>query len=232
MANGLLFDLGDFIHALDNKTFFEVLSRAAQSIGFEHCSYGFRLPVPVAQPKTIILSNYTDAWHSRYLSENYVAIDPTVAHGLNSVLPLQWSTQVFDECPDFWEDAAAHGLRSGWAQSCCGRTGAVGMLTLAHSAHSLPTQAKASDMMMLNQMAHERFSQLQSEQAAWVPVPLNSREVEVLRWTADGKTAGEVADILNLTERTVTFHMGQAMGKLNVPNKVAAVVRAAALGLI
>lgn len=232
MPNNLSLYLSDLMMAQDNNGLFAVLSRAAQSAGFEYCSYGFRLPVPVAQPKTVILSNYTDAWHARYISENYVVIDPTVAHGLRSLLPLEWSAQVFDERPDFWEEAAAHGLRSGWAQSCCGRTGAVGMLTLAHSAGGLPAHARASDMVMLNQMAHERFWQLFNEQNTLPAISLSPRGIEVLRWTADGKTASEVADILHLSQRTVTFHMSQAMAKLDAPNKIGAVIRAAALGLL
>ena len=54
----------------------------------------------------------------------------------------------------------------------------------------------------------------------------------MLRWTGEGKTSGEIADILNITERTVNFHIGKAIAKLNAVNKTAAVLRAAMLGLL
>lgn len=62
--------------------------------------------------------------------------------------------------------------------------------------------------------------------------PLTAREVEVLRWTADGKTSGEIADIMNITEHTVNFHIKNSLVKLDASNKTAAVVKAAMTGLL
>ena len=61
---------------------------------------------------------------------------------------------------------------------------------------------------------------------------LTARETEVLRWTAEGKTSGEVSDILAVSEHTVNFHVKNAVAKLQTANKTAAVVRAAMLGLL
>ena len=60
---------------------------------------------------------------------------------------------------------------------------------------------------------------------------LTVREVEVLRWSAEGKTAAEVAIILDMKLRTVNFHIGSAMRKIGVSNKTSAVVHAARQGL-
>ncbi|MFK3974467.1 helix-turn-helix transcriptional regulator [Pseudomonas sp. NPDC087358] len=60
---------------------------------------------------------------------------------------------------------------------------------------------------------------------------LTSREVEVLKWSAEGKTAAEVAMILDLKSRTVNFHIGSAIRKIGVNNKTSAVVQAALQGL-
>ncbi|WP_144401134.1 helix-turn-helix domain-containing protein [Pseudomonas lurida] len=57
-------------------------------------------------------------------------------------------------------------------------------------------------------------------------VSLTAKELEVLRWTAEGKTAEEIAIILSLTARTVGFHMHRIMCKLGVRNKTAAVIQA------
>ncbi|MDD5278038.1 MULTISPECIES: helix-turn-helix domain-containing protein [Acidithiobacillus] len=55
---------------------------------------------------------------------------------------------------------------------------------------------------------------------------------EVLRWTGDGKTSGEIANILQISERTVNFHTSKAITKLQVNNKTAAVLQASMLGLL
>ncbi|RYF30097.1 MAG: LuxR family transcriptional regulator, partial [Cytophagaceae bacterium] len=63
-------------------------------------------------------------------------------------------------------------------------------------------------------------------------VVLSPREIEVLRWTAEGKTASEIASILDVSERTVNFHVNSVVVKLDANNKTNAAVRAALLGLI
>jgi LuxR family transcriptional regulator len=64
------------------------------------------------------------------------------------------------------------------------------------------------------------------------PVELTAREVEMLRWTADGKTSGEIAQITAISERTVNFHLNNAVEKLGAANKTAAAVKAAMLRLL
>jgi DNA-binding CsgD family transcriptional regulator len=61
---------------------------------------------------------------------------------------------------------------------------------------------------------------------------LKGIERRTLHWAAESKTAGEVAATLEMTERNVTFHIRNAITKLNAANKTHAVVKAALLGLI
>lgn len=61
---------------------------------------------------------------------------------------------------------------------------------------------------------------------------LTARECEVLRWSAAGKTADEIGQILGITERTVTFHITSSLTKLNVANKTQAVAKALLLEMI
>jgi len=59
---------------------------------------------------------------------------------------------------------------------------------------------------------------------------LTERELEVLLWTAQGKTTLEIAKTLRVSGNTVNFHVRNAMTKLHAKNKTAAAVRAALLG--
>jgi len=59
---------------------------------------------------------------------------------------------------------------------------------------------------------------------------LTEREIEILTWTAQGKTSGEIAQILGRSVATVNFHLQNAMGKLNVVNKTQAAIKAHQLG--
>jgi len=53
-----------------------------------------------------------------------------------------------------------------------------------------------------------------------------------LRWTAEGKTAYEISHILNVSERTVNFHVNNVVDKLGASNKTQAAVKAAILGML
>ena len=63
-------------------------------------------------------------------------------------------------------------------------------------------------------------------------ITLNEREVEVLTWAARGKTSAEIAKILDLTKRTVDFHIDNARGKLGAATRTEAVLKAATGRLI
>jgi len=49
------------------------------------------------------------------------------------------------------------------------------------------------------------------------------REIEVLQWTAEGKTNWEISIILRVSERTVKFHLANAMAKLQATSRAHAV---------
>jgi LuxR family transcriptional regulator len=224
-----------FLSATNESELFLALSNTALGLGFAYCAYGMRMPLPLVNPKTVMLNNYSQAWQDRYAEQNYLAVDPTVAHGLSSVTPLVWSDQLFTSSREFWHDARDHGLRVGWAQSSFDAKGVVGMLTLARSDDELSAaeiRENSLKMSWLVQAAHESFARLISTRSPMLPVQLTSREIEVLRWTADGKTSGDVGQIMNISERTVNFHVNNAIEKLGTANKTAAVIKAALLRLL
>jgi DNA-binding NarL/FixJ family response regulator len=63
-------------------------------------------------------------------------------------------------------------------------------------------------------------------------VALNDRELECLTWSARGKTSPEIATILNLSKRTVNFHIENACRKLNVSTRTEAAAKATSGRLI
>lgn len=222
--------------ASNEETLFDMVRDEAKKLGFDHCAYGLQLPLSVTARRIVMLNSYPVVWQKRYMEENYLAIDPLVLHGSRSVMPIVWNEDLFSEARNFWEDAREHGLRFGWAQSCTNMQGIRGMLTLARCAEPLSEaelQKNGYRMVWLTQIVHQCMSTLiAANMLSDAVIQLSSREKDVLRWTADGKTAGEIASIINITERTVNFHIANAMGKLNCINKTAATVKAALLGLL
>lgn len=94
-------------------------------------------------------------------------------------------------------------------------------------------QSTAANML---DAAHTHHFSLARRRGAWnsiqvasarpQPQKLTPREIEVLTWTAKGKSAREVAQILHIAKRTVDAHIQHAAEKLGADNKTQAVVLA------
>ena len=223
-------------NAQSEHDIFKKVEAAASALGFTHCAYGLRIPLHFSNPKTIVLNNYAPAWQHRYAAMGYLQIDPTVAHGRRSQTPLTWSDNVFASARTLWDEAQSFGLRFGWAQSSLDAGGGFGMLTLARSSEPFSDAervAKEVKMRWLVHIAHLALSRIFiAQQTKQIQPHLTAREIEVLKWTADGKTSAEISDLLVVSENTVNFHVKNAVAKLQTANKTAATVRAAMLGLL
>ena len=124
----------------------------------------------------------------------------------------------------------------GWAQSSRDANGVSGLLTLARGREPLSRvelDEKSLRMSWLAQVAHLGMSRcLATRLLPEGEIRLTERELTVLRWTGDGKTSGEIAEIMRISESTVNFHIRNSMAKLGAANKLAATVKAALLGLL
>jgi LuxR family quorum-sensing system transcriptional regulator SolR len=208
----------------------------AKELGFEFCAYGIRMPVPISRPHIAMFNNYPQKWQQCYNARGYLQIDPTVQHALKSTLPVVWSNKLFEPAQEMWKEARNHGLRVGWTQASRDPNGAVGLLTLARSTDPL-TRGELSEseakMSWLAQYTHAAMARLLIPKLAPETLAvITIREKEVLRWTAEGKTAYEISKILAVSERTVNFHVNNVVAKLGTSNKTQAAVKAAALGLL
>jgi len=86
---------------------------------------------------------------------------------------------------------------------------------------------KPIDFDILNTIITARLAQV-ARQTIWPErLNLSDREIETLTWAARGKTSAEIAQILNLSKRTVDFHIDNAKEKLGVATRIQAVIKAA-----
>jgi DNA-binding CsgD family transcriptional regulator len=166
--------------------------------------------------------------------------DPVMQHCKRSSMPLIWDQSIYARVGLHWrwERQAAHGYRTGLAVAMHLPRGRHFMIGVDRD-EDLPTDAQVLSGMvatlhMFTVCAHEVALKIFFGQQADASTSsmLTSREVEVLRWTMDGKTAWEVGRILGISEQTVVRHVSAATRKLDCVNKHHAVVKALRLGLI
>jgi LuxR family transcriptional regulator len=213
---------------------FAELMRLTRELGFEYCSFGIRAPAANSSPSESWSTNYPDAWQRRYFESNYMHVDPILAQAWRTALPVIWGTGPINNEPAFWEDAQSHGVRYGWTVATWGRGNTTGLISVSRSAEVLkPLELSEVEprLLWLAHTAHVAMS-------AAIEVPhalaheLTPREYEVLRWTAAGKTAPQIATLLGISERTVNFHVTAIVEKLDAVNKTQAAVTATLLGLL
>lgn len=214
---------------------FEAIADAARHLGFEWCAYGYQHPLPFTQNHCFMISNYAESWRTRYEEAGYLDVDPTVIHARSSIEPMVWSDDSFRTATQLWDEARTFGLRHGWAQSCFGPDGAVGLLSLARDHEPIGNAEllnKEAELRGLVNVAHAALSRFACGETCPTHWHLTRREREVMCWAADGKTSAETAEILGLSRFTVEFHFRNAVHKVGAGNRAAAVARAAAVGIL
>ena len=85
---------------------------------------------------------------------------------------------------------------------------------------------------MFAMLAHERCRVLANIAPPGGPAePLSARELECLRWVADGKTDTEIGEILSISDTIVKFHVTRARRKLGARTRAQATARLVLFGL-
>lgn len=219
-----------------------ICSDVCAYFGFDRFHYGAQLPTSFTKPCFIDVSGYPSEWWERYKTEGYLGLDPVVQYCATNFMPLSWDRikpnkrdrdagwRIMGEAGDF-------GLKCGISLPLHTAQGEAAMLSFASARdHEYVTQhwertAPQAHFFML--YLHEAVRRLLADCCVVTqPAQLTERERECLLWAADGKTTWETSRILNISERTVIFHLQNVSEKLNVANRQQAVARAVALGLI
>lgn len=231
--------------ASDRNRFATSLQAAIHDLGFEGFYYG-AFPArddgfdatDLGAPT--IVSDWSPQWGQRYSEAGHASIDPVLRTCSRSIVPLLWHRQPAP--PDratanFMDEARQHGLATGMTCSIIGGRGELAFLSLTvandRERARRTVERQLGQGCMLMSYVHEGLRRLNTQaQPAAASIRLTAREREVLTWVCVGKTSWEIARILTLSERTVTFHVDNAMRKLGTHTRSQAVARAVSLGLI
>ncbi len=219
-----------------------ICSRFSAQFGFDHFIYGAQLPTSFVKPSFTIISGYPTEWRTRYNAENYIEIDPVVAHCYNHVTPVRWGQIAPQEKQNlairrFMGEASEFGLKNGVSFPVHSSRGELALLSLASERSHENVRADVTHVMPYAQYfithVHEAARRIFEHQSLPLKrVHLTDQERQCLLWSAEGKTSWEISVILRLSERTIRFHLHNASEKLNTVSRQHAVARAVSLGLI
>ncbi|MEX2691734.1 helix-turn-helix transcriptional regulator [Rhizobium mongolense] len=93
------------------------------------------------------------------------------------------------------------------------------------------SQSEMNELTVIVLHAFDAFSAVKRNEDSTYHA-LSARELEVVRWTAQGKTSVEIGQILALSDHTVNAYMTNAIKKLDCVNRTQLVAKAIRLKLI
>lgn len=169
-------------------------------------------------------------WKEIYEEERYFNYDPVFQHAATGDRPIVWSTckaqtALTKDARRVFSEAAAFDLTDGYIMPIRGFGDMPGAVTFGGLDPDLSSDAQMS-LFMLGAYAYEGLRRL-NEKFRQVPPILTKRELEILRWSADGKSAWDIGKILSIGEATVRTHQAAIRRKYRVPSIIQAAVLAA-----
>ncbi|ROM93809.1 transcriptional regulator SdiA [Pseudomonas brassicacearum] len=214
---------------------FALLEQEVQQLGFDYYAYGVRHSIPFTRPKTEIYGSYPQQWMEHYHQQNYAAIDPSILNGLRSNQLIVWNDALFDRSSNLWHEAQDWGLRVGVTVPAHAPNNSLCVLSVARDQTAV-AEAQYEEIRLrlrcIIELVSSRLGDIAHPQTLGETIELSQREREILQWTADGKSSGEIALILGISVNTVNFHLKIVQKKFGASNKTLAAAYAAVLGLI
>jgi LuxR family quorum sensing-dependent transcriptional regulator len=202
--------IADLDHLSTTAAVADRMARITSRFGFEGLFIGGHKAHPRLTFNEILFATKCPPEFQRVYNENgYIRIDPTLKRALASPEAFDFTTATYGEkdgerVPEIMsllEDFHFSGGLVIPIHTRDGYEGAVGLV-----GHKLDLSVESRPNILL--MAHYAYT---------------LREREVLAWSAQGKLAWEIGEILSLAKRTVDEHAKTAMRKLGATTRTQAV---------
>jgi len=188
------------------------------------------------QPLEILSAELPAGYADLYQLRKWERVDPVLRQSRVAKQPFAWSSVVGQagESPEetrFFAECQSIGVHGGVTMPFHHPDGRTHVMSVSLRSGVQPDPRRIPYLYALAAQTWIRHCALVSGGAA-TQIHLTGRERECLVWAKDGKTNWEISQILSVAERTIEFHMGNVMQKLNATNRVTAIVIALQEGLI
>jgi LuxR family quorum-sensing transcriptional regulator LasR len=223
---GLLNRFSSLLECTSETTWQDALFQLGNEFGFEKTLIAAVPGRSTPLDSAFLRSNYSMQWRNKYDGQQWVNIDPTVAHCATRSTPLIWRTAIFAEKKqkEMYEEAISYGLCSGISLPFHGANGELGILCFVndakpderfqqHAMHVMPA------LSMLRDFAFEASLRFMKPSNLEIPPALTAREVECLKWCAAGKSTWEMAQILGCAESSINFHFSNLHRKFKTTSR-------------
>jgi LuxR family quorum sensing-dependent transcriptional regulator len=220
----------DFIESLEA---YRKVPETMDALGTAFGRFGFETIIVAGLPnpdqrfsQMVLAKRWPVEWFKLYTEKNYDRVDPTVRMCRQSVNPFEWSEAPYDAerepgAQEVMRRAADFGMARGFVVPIHGLTGYEAGVSLGGVHLDLNARSKPA-LHLMAMYGFDRIRRLLDPRPAQTTV-LTPREREVITWASQGKSAWEIGEILNITQRTAEEHLATAARKLGAVNRTHAV---------
>lgn len=239
MAIGVEFD--DYLTACANVTKLEELkklfTRFAAAEGYENnvlTSIGER------RLKSVAWYEFPDPYPEAYIANQWEREDPILGLSLIARRPFRWDDvlkmQKLRKPQQIFMAESTHlKVRDGMTFPMHGPNGRCEILSVSCREAIDPNPERLGLFRAVAAQTWWRYVDLKGE-ATFDQVEetcrLTPRQRDVLLWIKDGKTNSEIAEIMKVSVKTIEFHVGNVLDRLEASNRITAVVIALQRGLL
>jgi len=182
----------------------------------------------------VLMDTRPPAWARRHRSKNYADIDPLVLVAQKRATPCSWS-QAMSEFPadsieqQIHSERLTFGVADGLLVPVHSNNGYGGLVSISATAAFAEPAFGVLSLMALK--VHNLLSALERSDPGDLD-GFTERGFECLSWAAAGKSDAEIAAILDISKKTVNYHMEGAKRSMNATTRTHAVANAFRRGLI
>lgn len=213
----------------------EFLHQIRDEFEVDHVAYAGTNPI---SGKTYGHVTFPAEWTEHYLENRYHEIDPTLLGARASIAPVDWRRlERSEEFQTVFRNAKDYGIgERGLTIPVRGPYGDIGGFSVMRdcSEREWDTLLEKNISQLQSVAVHLHDAVMREDPLSRIlkSPALSSREVEILQWTAAGKSQQDIGDILTISHRTVEVHLRSAREKLYALTTSQAVGRAISQGLI
>jgi len=206
---------------------------------FEFFLFGVCNASSFSAPEIFTVSNYPKEWYEAYFANDMQKRDPVVRYCFDHSIPITWNKLMKMEqycdpiAVKFMEAAKQGGLVDGLSVPVKSPSGQVSIFSLATNNPDNAEQRLLNVLPFAQYFGYSIFeAYLEMNIDKSMVESLTPREQESLFWACEGKTAWEMAQIMDVSERTAIFHLTSVTKKLGAANRQHAVAKAVMYGLV
>ncbi|NRB80212.1 MAG: LuxR family transcriptional regulator [Saccharospirillaceae bacterium] len=215
-----------------------------EDLNIDYYSFALSIPARLNAPLTVAIQNFPEKWEEIYKIKNFIEYDPVLSYSQRFTIPVFWSDlKLIEEVMSVKAEevmlcAKKHDLVQGVSIPIRSPQGDCGVFSLISKNEDSIDLLKSilpiaqSITIYIYDAVIRISSRQQGSSLSIQSLGITKRQEQCLNWASKGKTAWEIAQILDISERTVIFHLKNISDKLGVSNRQHAIAKAVVLGII